>query len=30
MRHLYDVLRPKLLPHVYSLGFLNPDVAYFT
>ena len=25
----YDVLRAKLLPQVYSLGFLNPDVEYF-
>ena len=25
----HDALRAKLLPQVYSLGFLNPDVTYF-
>ena len=25
----HDALRAKLLPQIYSLGFLNPDVAYF-
>jgi len=25
----HDALRAKLLPQVYSLGFLNPDVEYF-
>ena len=38
MKHLYESLRTcakeeevkaKLLPQVYSLGFLNPDVEYF-
>ncbi len=24
----HDVLRTKLLPQIYSLGFLNPDVEY--
>ncbi len=26
----HDALRAKLLPQIYSLGFLNPDVEYFT
>ena len=26
----HDALRAKLLPQVNSLGFLNPDVEYFT
>ena len=26
---LHDALRAKLLPQIYSLGFLNPDVDYF-
>ena len=25
----HDALRAKLLPQIYSLGFLNPDVEYF-
>ena len=25
----HDALRAKLLPQIYSLGFLNPDVDYF-
>jgi len=29
LRAAHDVLRAKLLPQIYSLGFLNPDVAYF-
>ena len=29
LRAAHDALRTKLLPQVYSLGFLNPDVAYF-
>ena len=29
LKSAHDVLRTKLLPQVYSLGFLNPDVAYF-
>ena len=29
LRAAHDALRAKLLPQVYSLGFLNPDVAYF-
>ena len=29
LRASHDALRAKLLPQVYSLGFLNPDVAYF-
>ena len=30
LREKHDALRAKLLPQVYALGFLNPDVAYFT
>ncbi|MBR1921749.1 MAG: hypothetical protein IJ829_07095 [Kiritimatiellae bacterium] len=30
LRAAHDALREKLLPQVYSLGFLNPDVEYFT
>lgn len=26
----HAALRAKLLPQVYALGFLNPDVEYFT
>jgi len=29
LREVHDALRAKLLPQIYSLGFLNPDVAYF-
>ena len=29
LREKHDALRAKLLPQVYSLGFLNPDVKYF-
>ena len=29
LREAHDVLRAKLLPQIYSLGFLNPDVEYF-
>ena len=29
LRNVHDALRAKLLPQVYSLGFLNPDVVYF-
>ena len=29
LRDAHDALRVKLLPQVYSLGFLNPDVEYF-
>ena len=29
LRAAHDALRAKLLPQVYSLGFLNPDVEYF-
>lgn len=29
LRTAHDALRAKLLPQVYSLGFLNPDVEYF-
>ena len=29
LRAAHDTLRAKLLPQIYSLGFLNPDVAYF-
>ena len=28
-RTAHDALRAKLLPQIYSLGFLNPDVEYF-
>ena len=28
-REKHDDLRVKLLPQIYSLGFLNPDVEYF-
>ncbi len=30
LRAAHDALREKLLPQVYSLGFLSPDVDYFT
>ena len=30
LRVVHDALRAKLLPQIYSLGFLNPDVEYFT
>ena len=26
---IHDALRAKLLPQIYSFGFLNPDVEYF-
>ena len=29
LRLAHDTLRAKLLPQIYSLGFLNPDVEYF-
>ena len=29
LRISHDALRAKLLPQIYSLGFLNPDVEYF-
>ena len=29
LRIAHDTLRAKLLPQIYALGFLNPDVAYF-
>ena len=29
LRGAWRTLRAKLLPQVYSLGFLNPDVEYF-
>ena len=29
LRDAHDALRAKLLPQIYSLGFLNPDVEYF-
>lgn len=29
LRAAHEVLRAKLLPQVYALGFLNPDVDYF-
>ena len=29
LREANDALRAKLLPQIYSLGFLNPDVEYF-
>ena len=29
LRAAHDALRAKLLPQVYSLGFLNPDVEYY-
>ena len=29
LKSAHDALREKLLPQVYSLGFLNPDVTYF-
>ena len=29
LREAHNALRAKLLPQVYSLGFLNPDVEYF-
>ena len=29
LREKHDALRAKLLPKIYSLGFLNPDVEYF-
>ena len=30
LREAHDALRAKLLPQIYSLGFLNPNVEYFT
>ena len=30
LREKHDALRVKLLPQIYTLGFLNPDVEYFT
>ncbi len=30
LRLARDALRAKLLPQIYSLGFLNPDVEYFS
>ena len=30
LREAHDALRAKLLPQIYSLGFLNPDVEYFS
>ena len=30
LRTAHDALGAKLLPQVYSLGFLNPDVEYFS
>lgn len=29
LKSAHDALRAKLLPQVYSFGFLNPDVMYF-
>ena len=29
LKDAHDALRAKLLPQVYSIGFLSPDVAYF-
>ena len=29
LREKHDALSAKLLPQIYSLGFLNPDVEYF-
>ena len=29
LREAHDALRAKLLPQIYSFGFLNPDVEYF-
>ncbi len=29
LREAHDALRAKLLPQIYSLGFLNPDVEYY-
>ena len=29
IRLAHDALRAKLLPQIYSPGFLNPDVDYF-
>ena len=29
LREAHNALRAKLLPQIYSLGFLNPDVEYF-
>ena len=29
LKSAHEALRTKLLPQVYSLGFLNPDVKYF-
>ena len=29
LREKHNVLRAKLLPQIYSLGFLNPDVDYY-
>ena len=30
LRERHNALRLKLLPQVYSLGFLNPDMQEFT
>ena len=30
LREAHDALRAKLLPQIYSPGFLNPDVEYFS
>ena len=30
LRAAHDALRAKLLPQMYTFGFLNPDVVYFT
>ncbi len=30
LRTAHDALRAKLLPQIYTLGFLNPDVEYFS
>ena len=30
IRNAIKSLRTKLLPQIYSLGFLNPDVEYFS
>lgn len=29
LREAHDALKAKILPQVYALGFLNPDVEYF-
>ena len=30
LRIAHDALRAKILPQIYTFGFLNPDVVYFT